>query len=164
MPAPRFDKFQASSQLASRIKARVRHRDTRAELALRSAIHKLGLRYRLHVPDLPGRPDLVFRRARLAVFVDGDYWHGRGWRQRRKKLAVGSNAAYWLKKIQANRTRDRRQDRLLQESGWSIVRLWETDVLKDPDKAAAIIRAHLQTRGHDIQNVRRKSTRQGAPR
>ena len=146
MPVPRFDQFRPSSAVASRTKTKVRSKDTRAELALRASLHKLGLRYRLHADDLPGRPDVVFRAARLAVFVDGDYWHGRSWKAQREKLARGWNAAYWVTKIETNRARDHRHNHMLRRAGWEVVRFWETDVLKDPLGTAKLVRAKLRTR------------------
>lgn len=136
---PRFSDFKPASESASRIKQRNRSRDTKAEVLLRKELWRLGLRYRLHAPDLPGKPDIVFRRARVVVFCDGDFWHGRGWRMRREKLSRGTNAPYWMAKIGANVARDRRHTRALQQAGWVVVRLWETDVLRDAVKAAKIV-------------------------
>jgi DNA mismatch endonuclease (patch repair protein) len=133
---PRFSGFQPASETSSRIKQRNRSRDTKAEVVLRKELWNRGLRYRLHASDLPGKPDIVFRRARVAVFCDGDFWHGRRWRERQEKLARGSNAPYWTAKIGANVARDRRNTRLLRAAGWIVVRLWETDVLRDVTRAA----------------------------
>jgi len=88
---------------------------------------------------LPGKPDLVFHRVRLVVFVDGDFWHGRGFAARRRKLATGHNAAYWVAKIAANRRRDRRQTDALRRSGWRVVRVWESDVRSSAPEEAAVI-------------------------
>jgi DNA mismatch endonuclease (patch repair protein) len=85
----------------------------------------------LHVPGLPGKPDIVFARARLVVFCDGDFWHGRRSRERLAKLSRGSNAPYWTAKIASNVARDRRNTRLLRAAGWTVIRLWETDILRD---------------------------------
>lgn len=86
---------------------------------------------------------MVFPGAKVAVFCDGDFWHGRRWERLRKKLARGHNAAYWEAKILANRRRDRRNTRQLRKAGWTVVRLWETDVHKDPVAAAKKIAAIL---------------------
>jgi DNA mismatch endonuclease (patch repair protein) len=94
--------------MASHTKRRNKARSTEVAFALRRQPWSLGLRYRSHAKDLPGKPDIVFRRQRLAVFVDGDFWHGRDWEARRRKLAAGHNASYWLAKIGYNRERDRR--------------------------------------------------------
>ena len=138
---PRFSSFAPSSEVASRIKQRNRSRDTKAEVLLRKELWRRGLRYRLHLRDLPGKPDIVFRRVQVAVFCDGDFWHGRRWQQRREKLARGANAPYWTAKIAANVARDRRNTRLLRAAGWTVVRLWETDVLRDLERAVARIEA-----------------------
>jgi DNA mismatch endonuclease, patch repair protein len=104
------------------------------------------MRYRLDYP-LPGRPDIVFPTARVAVFCDGDFWHGRNWAERRRRLERGSNADYWVKKIAANRARDARYNRALKELGWTVVRFWETDILADPARPAAEIEALIRRRG-----------------
>jgi len=134
--SPSFAGRRPASALASAIKRRNRKVGTRAELALRHALWPLGLRYRLNYKGLPGTPDLVFSRQRVVVFVDGDFWHGRDWEQRENRLQAGMNATYWLAKIAYNRERDRRNDALLAGLGWKVVRLWETDVLRDPEGAA----------------------------
>lgn len=94
---------------------------TGPELALRRELHRRGLRYRVNVPDLPGRPDIALTRARIAVFVDGCFWHGCP----DHAVAPRANAAWWRSKLDANVTRDRRTDERLQELGWSVIRAWE---------------------------------------
>jgi len=99
---------------------------------LRSALHRAGLRFRLHRRGLPGTPDMVLPRHRIAVFADGDFWHGR--------LGIPkSNQAYWRAKFRANRARDRRADRQLAASGWRVARVWESDISADPAACAARI-------------------------
>jgi DNA mismatch endonuclease (patch repair protein) len=112
---------------------------TRCEIVLRRSVWRLGLRYRLTCEHLPGRPDLVFKTARVVVFCDGDFWHGRDLATRIKKLNAGHNAPYWIAKISANVARDRRQERALRAAGWTVLRYWETDILRDPDTIAADI-------------------------
>jgi DNA mismatch endonuclease (patch repair protein) len=105
--------------------------DTAPELRLRSALHALGWRYRvnfrLKFSEAAVRPDIVFTRRRVAVFIDGCFWHGcpvhMSWPKR--------NAAFWKQKIEANRARDEMQDRLLREAGWTVVRLWEHQLDED---------------------------------
>ena len=144
---PRYSSFKPASETASRIKQRNRSRNTKAEVLLRKELWRRGLRYRLHAADLPGKPDIVFRRARVVVFCDGDFWHGRRWRERMEKLARGSNAAYWTAKIAANMARDRRTTRRLRAAGWIVVRLWETDVLGDVARVARRVeRTVMRTR------------------
>lgn len=144
-PAPRFEGYTPSSEQATATARAIKRKDTKAELALRCAVSALGLRYRLHHADLPGKPDLVFAKARVVVFVDGDFWHGREWRKRRGKLAAGSNAPYWIAKIGANMKRDHCKTRELRLAGWWVVRMWETDVLRDPRAAALMLREAITT-------------------
>lgn len=70
------------------------------------------------------------------VFCDGDFWHGRHWESRRKKLAQGSNPGYWIPKILRNKERDKEQTRVLRKAGWKVLRLWETDILRNPEAVA----------------------------
>jgi DNA mismatch endonuclease (patch repair protein) len=104
------------------------------------------LRYRLNVVGLPGKPDIVFPAQRLAVFCDGDFWHGRNLRGRLSKLKRGHNASYWLAKIKGNVLRDRRQTRALEAAGWQVLRVWETDVLTSVDAIAGQISDALDQR------------------
>jgi DNA mismatch endonuclease, patch repair protein len=137
---PSFKGLSAASLAASRIAiAASAKRDTSAELTLRHALRGTGLRYKVDVASLPGHPDLVIPAARLAIFCDGDFWHGRHLRRRLQRLATGNNAAYWTAKIKSNVARDRRIKRALQDSGWTVLRLWESDVRADPLRAAETI-------------------------
>jgi DNA mismatch endonuclease (patch repair protein) len=136
--------FQSSSDLASRVMRANTRVGGKAERALRAALWARGHRFRKHRQDLVGRPDIVFSRRRVVVFCDGDFWHGREWPQLRRKLRRRSNADYWIAKIRTNRTRDRRQTALLLAQGWSVIRIWETDVLDNLESAVARIELHLK--------------------
>ena len=117
-----------SGRASSAARGSSRKMDTKPELLLRSALWKIGLRYRKNVKDLPGKPDLVFRRAKIAVFVDGDFWHGRDWNSRKHRLRRGTNPDYWIAKIEGNILRDRRFTAELAKDGWHVLRFWETDL------------------------------------
>ena len=109
-----------------------RSRDTKPELALRSILHRRGLRFRVAtrpIPDVRRTADVVFTRAKVAVFVDGCFWHKCPIHYRQP----GSNVDYWVAKMKRNLNRDSEIDALLQESGWSVIRVWEHD---DPEQAA----------------------------
>jgi len=123
----------------SALMARVRSYDTKPERVLRSALHRAGLRFRKHVRDLPGRPDAVFARARVAVFVDGDFWHGYRFPQWSSTLPE-----YWRAKITRNRARDRRNFAALRRRGWKVVRVWEHDI--DRDVARCVLRVSQAVR------------------
>lgn len=145
-PAPSFRGLRAASEKAARAKRASRALDTKPELLLRRCLWKLGLRYRLYVRGLPGRPDLVFPRDRVAVFIDGDFWHGRDWAVRESRLSEGSNAGYWTAKIAYNIERDARNNALLEEMGWTVVRVWEGDVSKSPESVAQALLDRLTQR------------------
>jgi DNA mismatch endonuclease, patch repair protein len=136
---PSYAAFAPASAAASDVKRRNRRDGGRAEHLLRRAIWRAGLRYRTHRADLPGRPDLVFSRARLCVFVDGDFWHGRNWPELRDRLKRRANPDYWIPKIARNVERDAEHTGRLQAAGWTVIRLWETDVLRDTEAAAQFV-------------------------
>ncbi|MFB4308359.1 very short patch repair endonuclease [Actinomadura sp. GTD37] len=118
-------------------------RGTKPELALRRAVHALGLRYRVSMRPLPKvrrTADLVFTKAKVAVFMDGCFWHGCP--EHHTKSAT--NAAYWAEKVERNRERDAETDGLLRDAGWSVIRIWEHE---DTNEAASkIARAVHQRR------------------
>lgn len=113
-----------------------RSKHTKPEILLRKALWARGLRYRLHAKDLPGKPDIVFRRAWVVVFCDGDFWHGRDREQRRAKLADGANPDYWINKIASNRERAVHQSQELEAAGWLVLRFWESELLADVEAIA----------------------------
>lgn len=122
----------ASSQAARNTMTSTKGRDTAPELAVRSEVHGRGLRYRVDtrpLEELRRRADLVFRGARVAVFVDGCFWHGCPEHHQEPE----TNSDFWQDKIAKNRDRDRDTDRRLRDAGWSVVRIWEHE---DPETAA----------------------------
>ncbi len=107
-------------------------RDTKPERALRSAVHALGLRYRVNARPLKAvrrTADLVFTRAKVAVFLDGCFWHGCP----EHHTVAATNASFWAEKVETNRSRDRDTDAKLAEGGWTVVRVWEHE---DPVESA----------------------------
>jgi DNA mismatch endonuclease, patch repair protein len=116
-------------------------RDTQPEKALRSAVHALGLRYRVStrpLPDLRRTADLVFRRERIAVFLDGCFWHGCP----EHGTTIRSNSEYWMRKIELNQLRDRDTDSKLESAGWQSVRVWEHE---PPGQAARRVEAVVRS-------------------
>lgn len=126
----------ASAQASAAARGSSKKTDTSCELLLRRTLWAAGARYRKNVKELPGRPDIVFSRAKLVVFCDGDFWHGHNWESRRQKLLQGTNADYWISKIQRNMERDHHNTERLEELGWTVLRLWETEIRSDPLQAA----------------------------
>jgi DNA mismatch endonuclease, patch repair protein len=138
-----------SSHEASSRMARVRQKGTQAEIDLRKALHVRGLRYRLHVPLLtkPRRvADIVFPRTRIAVFVDGCFWHGcpehASWPK--------SNADFWREKIETNRARDRDTAQRLEALGWKVVRVWAHEDAGDAADRIAQIVDEQKKNGNDL--------------
>ncbi|RTL64499.1 MAG: very short patch repair endonuclease [Pseudonocardiaceae bacterium] len=116
-----------------------RSKDTTPELLLRRALHAMGARYRLHRRIAPiCRPDLVLPKYRIAVFVDGDYWHSCPIHGHNRPF-VGPNAALWEQKMLRNKERDRCSTALAEEAGWTVVRLWECTIRADPNAAAQAV-------------------------
>lgn len=117
-----------------------RGRDTKPELVVRSALHAAGMRYRVNIAPVTGfrrTADIVFTRVRLAVFIDGCFWHGCELHYQRP----GRNQDYWDAKVEMNRRRDRETDVRLREKGWTVVRFWEHEVREDPAGVGAHIRS-----------------------
>lgn len=134
---PSYCGFQPSNARSSATKKMLKSASTRAEIILRRSLRKAGMRFRTNDLSLPGKPDLTFPRYKVAVFCDGDFWHGRDWPQLRKKLMNRANPSYWIAKIIANRRRDRAVNHLLSKMGWLVVRIWETDILSDIDRVSS---------------------------
>lgn len=135
-PVPASDKVRARFQ-------RMPSRDTKPELALRRELHRLGLRYRVGTAPLPGlrrRADVVFTRRRIAVFVDGCFWH----RCPDHGTQPKNNPNWWRAKLDRNVERDRHTDAALLAAGWHVVRVWEHE---DPSAAAAAIAAQVAATG-----------------
>lgn len=122
--------------------SRIKGKDTGLEMRVRSALHRRGLRFRKHVKDLPGKPDVGFRKARVAVFVDGDFWHGYRFPSWEDKVSD-----FWKKKINRNRERDAANHRKLRQMEWTVIRLWQHEVEADFD--ACIDRILAAVRGHE---------------
>ncbi len=140
---------------------RVKGRDTKPEILLRKALFAIGLRgWRCHRSDLPGKPDLVFGKARLAVFVDGAFWHGHP-----SKYWQGRSGDYWDKKISRNIERDRIATEQLLADNWNVIRFWDFEVEADPYQTALRVEEALQQirTGGRITETREMSLAEGPP-
>jgi len=120
-----MDKISAGDR--SRNMSRIRGKDTRPELLIRRELWRIGLRYRLHY-GIHGRPDLVFLKKKIAIFVNGCFWHGHGCKN---DHPAKSNSEYWRTKIAANKCRDKKNRKLLGDTGWRVIVIWECDIEKD---------------------------------
>lgn len=128
-----------SGQQRSDLMARVRTRDTTPERIVRSVAHRLGFRFRLHVADLPGRPDMVFPSKHKVIFVHGCFWH----RHTCKRGALPrSNIEFWREKLERNQSRDMEVIKSLRHSGWNVMVVWECET-RDPEKLGSRLNAFL---------------------
>ncbi|MCK9903477.1 very short patch repair endonuclease [Frankia sp. Cpl3] len=158
---PTWTVTRAGSHLRGR-----RSRNTKPEIALRRAVHALGLRFRVHQQVVPRcTPDFVLPRWHLAVFVDGCFWHGcptHGMKQYR-----GPNADLWRQKMEANRNRDHRNDAALAEAGWKVLRVWECQVRRNvAESSLLVLRAaqEAQRPSADSASSRRTTARSASSR
>lgn len=136
-----FRGLTPSSAAASKAKRANRKTGSHHEMQLASALRSLGLTFRRNVTRVLGSPDFVFATERVAIFCDGDFWHGRDWRRLRVALSRRHNAEYWIAKIKRNRARDRSVSRQLQVAGWTVLRFWESDIQADVVSVSKRIRA-----------------------
>lgn len=133
-----------SAETRSAVMSRIKGRDTGPERAVASILLDLGLTPELQVRDLPGRPDFVFREQRVAIFVDGDFWHG--WHFPRWRLKLSEK---WEKKIEATRRRDARNHARLRRSGWRVLRIWEHQIEETPERVRERILKCLDEQRHE---------------
>jgi DNA mismatch endonuclease (patch repair protein) len=127
-----------SPEKRSAVMSRIRGSGTKPELAVAAMLAKLGIEFETHVRGLPGRPDFVVRNRRVAILVDGDFWHGWRFDQWRHKLSEK-----WELKIAANRRRDAANRKLLRDAGWIVIRIWEHQVRASPRRCMSRIRRAL---------------------
>lgn len=121
---------------------KIRSANTEPERILRSAISKLGYRYRLNSVKLLGKPDIVFRKYKVVVFVDGEFWHGYQWKK--KKPKIKANREYWIAKIEKNLKRDKVINKELTAQGYFVLRFWEHQIKNDLKNCVDKIVNHLE--------------------
>ena len=122
--------------------ASIKSKNTKAERVLRLALWHRGIRYRKNWQKLPGSPDIAITKYKIAVFVDGDFWHARGHEQAPGEQ-VGTNKDFWKKKLARNVERDKEVNDQLTQAGWLVLRFWESDIIKDVGAAVAEIKSYL---------------------
>jgi len=117
--------------------SRVKSENTKPELLLFSELKKAGYKFKKHY-QIEGRPDIAFPEIKLAIFLDGEFWHGKGFNQWKNKLSK-----FWVEKIESNLKRDRKVREQLKSSGWRVIRVWGKDVVKNPNKVVSMIKKEL---------------------
>ena len=128
---PRFEEKNGfyTTKERSLIMSKIKGKDTKPEIQLRRALWKKGIRYRINYKKLPGRPDIVILKYKIAIFVDGEFWHGYNWQDKKKK--INSNKAFWIPKIERNMQRDFQNNQKLEEMDFKVLRFWANDLKKD---------------------------------
>jgi DNA mismatch endonuclease Vsr len=111
--------------------------NSKIEVKLRKALWERGFRYRKNTKDVVGKPDIVFKSLKIAVFCDGEFFHGKDWEVR--KSAIKSNSDYWIRKIERNIERDKEVNEQLRSNGWVIIRLWGKEIIKNTETCVDVI-------------------------
>lgn len=130
----KHQQLETTPEISKRM-ANVSLKGGKSEVALAKALWNQGIRYRKNYKKLPGSPDIAITKYRIAVFVDGEFWHGENWEERKTKLK--SNRDYWIEKIEENISRDKRNDIKLREIGWTPIHFWEKEVKKNLDECVS---------------------------
>lgn len=113
--------------------------NTTIEIILRKALWEKGYRYRKNYKLLPGKPDIVITKYKIAIFCDGEFFHGKDWETLKCRLEKGKNSEYWINKISRNRKRDEEINKKLLFMGWTVIRFWENDIKKNTDECIKVI-------------------------
>lgn len=117
----------------------IKGKDTSIELALRRTLWERGYRYRKNYDKLPGKPDIVLIKYKIAIFCDSEFFHGKDWEVLKPQLQRGKNPDFWIGKISKNRERDERINQELLFLGWTVIRFWGKEILKNPDGCADVV-------------------------
>lgn len=143
-----------SKEKRRRIMQSIRGKDTKIEVTLRKELWDRGYRYRKNHKALPGKPDIVFLGKKIAIFCDGDFWHGKDWEKNRHRIK--SNSDFWVSKIERNIQRDSEVDSALREMGWKVLRFWESEINENLDLCVKRIEAELSCKNPDKDKSKQK--------
>lgn len=117
----------------------IKAKDTSIELKLRKALWKKGFRYRKNYDKLPGKPDIALTKYKIAIFCDGEFFHGKDWEVLKPRLEKGKNSQYWVGKITRNRQRDDETNKRLLFEGWTVIRFWGKDITHNVDECVKVV-------------------------
>ena len=118
---------------------RICSKNTKIEIALRKALWHKGYRYRKNYEALPGKPDIVLTKQKIAIFCDSEFFHGKDWEILKPQLEHGKNGEFWIKKISRNRERDDEVNKQLLFLGWTVIRFWGKDIIKNTDECVKVV-------------------------
>ncbi|MEE1961682.1 very short patch repair endonuclease [Allomuricauda taeanensis] len=141
---PRFNEESGfyTTPERSKIMGKIRGKNTKPELAFRKALWEAGYRYRIDYKKLIGKPDIALKKYKTVIFIDGEFWHGYNWEERKDKIKT--NREFWIAKIERNIQRDEEVNDALDEMGYKVFRFWETEVKKDLDRCLDEVLTHLE--------------------
>lgn len=117
----------------------IKSKDTKIEVILRKALWNKGIRYRKNYKALPGNPDIAITKYKIAIFCDGEFFHGKDWEVLRPKLECSNNSEFWISKISKNRERDDETNKQLLFMGWTVIRFWGNDIKRNTDECMKVI-------------------------
>ncbi|MBQ9885742.1 MAG: very short patch repair endonuclease [Lachnospiraceae bacterium] len=117
----------------------IKSKNTKIEIKLRKALWNRGFRYRKNYTELPGKPDIVITKHKIAIFCDSEFFHGKDWDVLKPQLERGKNPEFWINKISGNINRDQDVNRQLNALGWTVIRFWGKEILKDTDQCIKVI-------------------------
>lgn len=129
----------------------IKSKNTSIENKLRKALWEKGYRYRKNYKELPGKPDIVLTKYKIAIFCDGEFFHGKDWEILKPRLENGDNSEYWVKKIARNIERDDEVDKQLLFLGWTVIRFWGKDIKKDVNECVKVIEEAIWDRKLDLE-------------
>lgn len=130
----------------SNMMSKIKSKGGKGEILLGKLLWHKGIRYRRNYKFLPGKPDITITKSKIAIFVDGEFWHGYDW-ENQKKIRFHRNRKFWINKIEGNIHRDRKEEVELRQMGWMVLRFWEKhDVLKSPEKCVDVVLEAIKSR------------------
>lgn len=131
-----------TSAVRSNLMRKIRSNKTSPEILLQKLLRSKCIKFKKYDRDLPGKPDIVILNKKLAIFIDGEFWHGYRWQEKKKKIRA--NRAYWIPKIEKNILRDKQSNKKLKKMGWKVLRFWQQQIIKDPLKCLKKIKIALK--------------------
>ena len=117
----------------------IRSNNTKIEVLLRQALWRKGYRYRKNYKELPGKPDIVLTKYKIAIFCDGEFFHGKDWEVLKPRLEKSNNSEFWINKISRNREHDDEVNKKLVYMGWTVIRFWRNDIKKNTEECVRVI-------------------------
>ncbi|WP_422082657.1 very short patch repair endonuclease [Ulvibacterium sp.] len=142
---PRFNEESGfyTTPERSKIMGKIRGKNTKPELAFRKALWAAGYRYRIDYKKLIGKPDIALKKYKTVIFIDGEYWHGHNWEERKPKIKT--NREFWIAKIERNMQRDKEVNFELKKSGYTVFRFWESKIKKELEVCVDQVISHLES-------------------